>query len=277
MIQKLLLIFLLITLTIIACKENPSEKKLNETVEYYPNNSKVIFKKTIHQADFDSVFYFYDNGLLFKKGKQYKDNQKFGNWELYDKNSRLREIREWFVIDGKSQINRAWFLNKKGDTIAWRKENNIFAQKNFKNDTLDFRNTNYNTFNFITSDTIKNSEFYFAFANCGSPEFRDYNSKVKIVVDNTNSLKKDFSNATNIKLDTFYYAKIDTIHKAQFPRYDLEKVVAFSGKFKKTGKKTIRGYLVEYTNQYPIENNKKTKAESKTYFEKTIYVKDSLD
>ena len=277
MMKKPFIILLLIIFTIIACKENYSENKLNEIVEYYPNNSKVIFKKTIYKADFDSVFYFYDNGLLFTKGKQYKDKLKFGIWELYDKNSRLREIREWFVIEGKSQINRAWFLSKKGDTIAWRKEDNIFAQKEFKYDTLGFRNTNYNTFNFISSDTIKNSEFYLAFANCGSSVLRDYNSKVKIVVDNTNSLKKDFSNATSIKLDTFYYAKIDTIHKAQFPGYDSEKVVAFSGKFKKTGKKTIRGYLIEYTDQYPIENNKKGKAESKTYFEKIIYVKDSIE
>ena len=82
-----------------------------------------------------------------------------------------------------------------------------------------------------------------------------------------NTLKKDFSNTTSIKLDTFYYAKIDRIHKVQFPGYDLEKVVAFSGKFKKAGKKTIRGYLIEYTNQYPIAKNKKVKAEVKTYFE----------
>lgn len=250
---------------------------MNETIENYPKNSKAIFKKTIHLPDFDSVFYFYDNGIIFKKGKQYKYNQEFGIWKLYDKNSHLREIREWFVIEGKSQINRVWFLNKKGDTVTWRKEDNIFAQKEFKNDTLDFRNTTYNTFDFITSDTIKNSEFYLAFANCGSPQLRDYNSKVKIVVDNTNSLKKDFSNSTRIKLDTFYYAKIDKTHKAKFPGYDLEKVVAFSGKFKKTGKKTIRGYLIEYTDQYPIENNKKAKAQVKTYFEKTIYVKDSME
>lgn len=274
---KNLLIALLILFSIIACKENSSEIKLNETIEYYPKNSKVIFKKTIHLPDSDSVFYFYDNGLLFKKGKQYKDNQEFGIWKLYDKNAHLREIREWFVIEGKSQINRVWFLNKKGDTIAWRKEDNIFAQKEFKNDTLDFRNTTYNTFNFITSDTIKNSEFYLAFANCGSPQLRNYNSKVKIVVDNTNSLKKDFSNATSIKLDTFYYAKIDKVHKVKFPGYDLEKVVAFSGKFKKTGKKTIRGYLIEYTDKYPIENNKIAQAQVKTYFEKTIYVKDSTE
>ena len=267
---------LLLAFTIIACKEK-SSRISSETVEYYPNKSKVIFKKIIHQADFDSVLYFYENGVVFKSGKQYENCQKFGIWKLYDKNARLREIREWFVIEGKSKINRAWFLDRKGDTIAWRKENNIYAQTEFKNDTLGFRNTNYNTFNFISSDTIKTSEFYLAFANCGSPALRDYNSKVKIVVDNTNSLKKDFSNARDIKLDTFYYAKIDTIHKAEFPGYDLEKVVAFSGKFKNPGKKIIRGYLIEYTDQYPIEHNRKAKTESKTYFEKTIYVRDRTE
>ncbi len=235
---------------------------------------KEFSKKIIHKAEFDSVYYFYDNGVLFKKGKQYEENQKFGIWELYDRNSNLREIREWFVIRGKPQINRAWFLNKKGDTISWRKENYIFAQKEFENDTLGFRNTIYNTFNFITNDTLNLNEFYFGFANCGSPSLRDYNSKVKIVVDNTNSLNKDFSNINNVKLDTFYYAKIDTIHKSEFKGYDLEKVVAFSGKFNTTGLKTIRGYLIEYTVEYPIENNKMGKAATKTYFEKTVYIKE---
>jgi len=274
--KKNLLIIFILTFTIIACKENPSEKKRNENIEYYSNNQKEVYKKIIHQADFDSVYYFYDNGVLFKKGKQYDKNQKFGIWKLYDRNSDLREIREWFVIQGKSQINRAWFLNKKGDTISWRKDNNIFAQKEFSNDTLGFRNTNYNTFNFITKDTLNLNDFYFGFANCGSPALRDYNSKVKIVIDNTNSLNKDFSNIKSVKLDTFYYAKIDTIHKTEFNGYDLEKVVAFSGRFKNKGQKTIRGFMIEYTDEYPFENNQTAKAETKTYFEKTLYVKDSM-
>lgn len=272
--KKNLLIIFILTFTIIACKENSSEKNRNETLEYYSNNPQKIFKKIVHLTDFDSVYYFYDNGVLFKKGKQYKKNKKFGIWELYDRSSKLREIREWFVIQGTSQINRAWFLSKNGDTLAWRKENNIFKQKEFENDTLGFRNTIYTTFHFITKDTLKKSEFYYGFANCGSPSLRDYNSKVKIVVDNTNSLNKDFANINSVKLDTFYYAKIDTIHKTDFKGYDLEKVVAFSGKFKEAGQKTIRGYLIEYTDEYPIENGEKAKAETKTYFEKNIYVKD---
>jgi len=52
--KKPFIILLLIIFTIIACKENYSENKLNEIVEYYPNNSKVIFKKTIYKADFDN-------------------------------------------------------------------------------------------------------------------------------------------------------------------------------------------------------------------------------
>jgi hypothetical protein len=274
MIKNLTIIFILI-FTISACKENLSDENQNKTIEYYSKKPKKVFKKTIHFVDFDSVYCFYDNGVLFKKGTQYKDNQKFGIWKLYDRESYLREVREWFAIEGHSQINRAWFLNKKGDTISWRKEDNVFAQKEFENDTLDFRNTNYNTFKFITKDTIKISEFYFAFANCGSPSLRNYNSKVKIVVDNTNSLNKYFSNTESVSLDTFYNAKIDKVHKTEFDGYDLEKVVAFSGRFEKPGQKIIRGYLIEYSEEYPIEENKKGIVQIKTYFEKKIYVKDN--
>src|SRR5690606_14593170 len=102
--KKNLLIVFILTFTIIACKEKSSELIRNETIEYYPNKPKVVFKKTIHQTDFDSIYFYYDNGLLFKKGKQTKKNQKFGIWKLYDKESKLREIREWFLVDNHTYI-----------------------------------------------------------------------------------------------------------------------------------------------------------------------------
>ncbi|MFC5195964.1 hypothetical protein ACFPH8_11535 [Bizionia hallyeonensis] len=97
--RNLLIIFIL-SFTIITCKENSSSEKQNETIEFYKNNPNQIFKKIVHQANFDSVYILYNNGVLFKRGKQYKENQRFGIWELYDRNSKLREIREWFVIQG---------------------------------------------------------------------------------------------------------------------------------------------------------------------------------
>ena len=152
----------------------------------------------------------------------------------------------------------------------------LYNQPEFINDTLGHRNTSYNKFVFLTKGTISISEFYLAYAYCGSPLLRDFDSKIKIIVDNTNSLKKDFSNITSVKLDTFQCAKIDTIHKADFGTYDLNKIGAYSGKFKTSGKKNIRGLMIEYSNEYIDENGEKAYAESQTYFEKEIYVKDSL-
>lgn len=272
--MKKLITLLFLSCIICGCNDHKAEKIDLETVDYYSNNSNVIFRKNIAKTDFDSVFYFYENGNLFKRGKQTKEGHKFGNWELYDNNSNLREIREYFYVQGDLIINRAWFLNNTGDTLAYRKENGIFDQKEFINDTINQRNSSYNTFNFITNDTIDISDHYFAFASCGSPLLRDYESKILVVVDNTNSLKKDFSNIASIKMDTFYYAKIDTIHNTNFDNYDLEKVAAFSGKFKSEGEKIIRGYMLEYTDKYPADNNEMAKAESRTYFEKTIFVTD---
>ncbi len=78
-------------------------------------------------------------------------------------------------------------------------------------------------------------------------------------------------------MDTFQYAKIDTIHKTDFGTYDLDKTAAFSGKFKKSGKKTLRGLMIEYSDKYIDTDGEIAYAESKTYFEKEIYVKDTIE
>lgn len=272
--MKNIFFILIILFTIYGCRKNFSRENLNEKIIYYPNKSNVVYNKVVHKSDFDSVYFFYNNGALFKKGKRFKKNQKFGNWELFDKNGNLREIREWFTISGKTRINRIWYLNQKGDTLAYKREDSIFKQKEFINDTISILGSNWNTFKFITNDTIYINENYYGFANLGSPVLRDYNSKIIVVVDNKNTLKKDFSNINEVKLDTFYYAKIDTVHKTKFPNFDLDKVAAFSGKFDNSGEKIIRGIMIEYTNEYPIKDNEKVRAESLTYFEKKIFVKE---
>ncbi len=138
------------------------------------------------------------------------------------------------------------------------------------------RNSSYDKFVFLTNDTIKINQYYLAFAHCGSPLLRDFDSKIKVIVDNTNSLNSDFSNINSVKLDTFQYAKIDTIHKADFGTYDLYKTAAFSGKFKNSGKKILRGLMIEYSNKYIDTDSDIVYAESQTYFEKEIYVKDTI-
>lgn len=275
--RKEQLISLKIILTLIfsfhffSCKN----EKINENTQfsYYDNANNLVFKKTVNFEEFDSIYYFYKNESIFKKGKQNKNGEKIGKWMLYDQTSRLREIREYFCIKGKSEINRNWYLDKNEDTIAYNKENNVYNQKEFISDTLGHRNTSYDKFTFLTKDTISISDYYFGYAYCGSPLLREYDSKIKVIVDNTYTLNKDFSNIELVKLDTFQHAKIDTIHNADFGDYDLNKVAAFSGKFKTTGKKTIRGLMIEYTNDFITKDSVKAYAESRTYFEKEIFVK----
>ncbi|MDO5981751.1 hypothetical protein [Flavivirga spongiicola] len=280
MMKNLLTIFIL-TFTIIACKQNSTELKRNETIEYYPNNPKVIFKKIVHLMDSDSVYYFYDNGILFKKGKQYKENQKFGNWELYDRDSDLREIREWFTLNGKSRANRAWNLNKKGDTIAWRTQDSIYKQAEFINDTIPFRNTIYDIV-FFNRDTIKLNEPIRGYVEVFSSVIRDQPSHVRaFIAKDSANYNYDFSNEKEVKFAEFNDLSIDSINQKWFKGADFNKLAVIGLYFDTVGEKYLRGYYQQYSFGPFSKDESGQKIDSiighKIYFEKKIYVIDSIE
>jgi len=280
--RKNLLIIFILTFTIIACKENLAEIKQNETIEYYKNNPKVVFKRTVHLADFDSVYFFYDDGILFKKGKQYRENQKIGKWELYDRDSDLREIREWFTIKGKSQANRAWNFNKKGDTIAWRTEDSIYKQTEFINDTIFFRNTIYDVI-FFNRDTIKLNEPIRGYVQIFSSVIRDQPSNIRafIAKDSTN-YNYDFSNDKEVNLAKFNDLTIDTKNQKWAGNgTDFSKLAFIGLRFDSVGDKYLRGYYQQYSFGPFSKDKNGQKVDSiighKIYFEKKLYVKDSIE
>ena len=277
--KNILLIFIF-SFIILGCKKNQSEKRLNETVEYYPNNSKVIYKKTVHLTKFDSIFYFYDDGVLFKKGKQYQENQKIGIWKLYDRDSNLREIREWFTIKGKSRENRVWHLNKKGDTLAWRDEDTIYKQQQFINDSIYFRNTIYDVVHF-NKDTVRLDEPVKAYIQVFSKVIRDSPSNARVIIGSQkNNFNYDFSNQEEVKKHIFYDLTKDSINQKWFPNSSLNDIVTFGQWFKTPGKKIIRGFYQQYSFGPFKKSEKEKELDSligyKTYFEKVIYVKDSI-
>ena len=280
--RKNLFIIFILTFTIIACKENSAEIKQNETIEYYKNNPKVVFKRTVHLADFDSVYFFYDDGILFKKGKQYRENQKIGKWELYDRDSDLREIREWFTIKGKSQANRAWNFNKKGDTIAWRTEDSIYKQTEFINDTIFFRNTIYDVI-FFNRDTIKLNEPIRGYVQIFSSVIRDQPSNIRafIAKDSTN-YNYDFSNDKEVNLAKFNDLTIDTKNQKWAGNgTDFSKLAFIGLRFDSVGDKYLRGYYQQYSFGPFSKDKNGQKMDSiighKIYFEKKLYVKDSIE
>lgn len=277
--MKNLLIILILSLISTACKENQSDNKLNEKLEFYPDNKNLTFKKRVILENSDSLFYFYRNGQFFKKGKIQKNGKPFGIWNLYSRDGKLREIREWFVIDGHSRINRVWFLNKKGDTIAWRDQDSIFKQKEFVNDTLGTRATDYNVFDF-NKDTIYLNEPIRGVVYCNSRRIREYDSQIRVFLHSeSENFNSPFPNDSLIRTDHFENLKTDTINQKWFTDIDPERyghVAIFGAWFKNPGKKLLRGYMEEYS-YGPFKENEFDSITAKIYFEKTIYVKDTIE
>jgi len=282
MIKKTL-ISLSFIISFLACKKKSIEIKPNEEIEFYSKKSNQILKKTIHKIGFDSIYYYYNNGSLFKKGKQFKQNQKFGIWELYDPDSKLREIREWFTIKGKSRVNRVWHLNKNGDTLALRHKDSIYKQTEFLNDTTYYRNTVYDVI-FFNRDTIKLNEPIRGYIEIGSRILSNYpNNHVRAyIAKEKNNYNFDFSNERQVKLDTFYDLTIDKVNQKWFKGAKHNQLVVIGKWFDSIGDKTIRGYYEQYSYNLPFKKEKSEYSIDsvigyKTFFEKKVYVKDSID
>ncbi|AXP81573.1 hypothetical protein CJ739_2500 [Mariniflexile rhizosphaerae] len=277
MMKNLLIIFIL-PLIFTACKENSKDTKPIEKLEFYSDNSNLTFKKRVILENCDSLFYFYRNGQIFKRGKIQKNEKPFGIWNLYSNDGKLREIREWFVIDGHSRMNRAWFLDKKGDTLAWRDQDSIFNQKEFVNDTLGTRATNYNVFDF-NKDTIDLNEPIRGVAYCNSRRIRDYDSQIRVFFHSeSENFNSPFPNDSLIRTDHFDNLKTDTINQKWFTDINPKRyghVSIFGSWFKKPGKKLLRGYMEEYS-YGPFKDKEIDSMTARVYFEKTIYVKDTI-
>lgn len=106
-------------------------------------------------------------------------------------------------------------------------------------------------------------------------------AKMVVVLENNDetSLKSDLSNEYNIPIIAFFSLENDSLNQFLFSSkdYNFRKTSAVGRMFTSSGDKLIRGYVMEYSTEEPpmeiIYDKDKVK---KTYFEKKIYVKDSL-
>tara|TARA_R110000851_G_C12996996_1_gene557933 strand:+ start:112 stop:1071 length:960 start_codon:yes stop_codon:yes gene_type:complete len=254
--------------------------KLVKTIKFYERNPEVEYKMVFKKDNYDSIVYKYDNGKVFKTGKKTLDSLLTGIWNLYDREGKLREIREFFIVEGKSKLNRAWFLNKKGDTVAWNDDNNVFDQKEFVHDTLSIRHSSYNIFQF-NKDTIYLNEPIRGVAYCFSPRIEDkYNSQIRVFLDtNDEKFTFDFSNDSIIRKQGYNNLEIDTINQKWFDdisKEDFRYTAVFGSWFENPGKKLLQGYMEEYAIG-PFQDIDADSITSRIYFRKEIFVKDTLN
>lgn len=277
--MKIKIIILLFISVFISCNHKSKSKSENISVEYYSNDS--VFRRTTHYINFDSVFYFYRNGKLFKKGKQLNDSQKIGKWMLFDDMGNLREIREWFPYKGNSRLNRVWHLDSKGDTLAWRTEDDIYKQKEFVNDTIGRRATSYDII-YFNKDTIKLNEPVIGYIEIGSHTITDYPANLRVLLaTEKENYNYDFSNEKEVRLDTFYDLSIDTVNQKWFRGAKFRDLTTFGQWYDDTGEKTIRGFYQQFYIG-PAESDEKNMIIDsvigpKTFFEHKVVVIDSID
>jgi hypothetical protein len=275
--KKILLTFI-ITILLSSCNDISKRNSENKTVEFYKN--KTEFKRITHYDNFDSVHYFYRNGNIFKRGKQLNEKQKFGKWILSDKDSNIREIREWFPFKGGSRLNQIWHLNKKGDTLAWRYEDSIYKQKEFINDTVSRRATSYDVI-YFNRDTLKMNEPIIGYVEIFSHLITDHPANVRVLLAREEkNYNYDFSNEKEVKLDTFYDLTKDTINQKWYKGAEFNDLATFGQWYKTVEEKTLRGYYQQYFMGPTELDENGMKIDSvigpKTFFEHKFIVIDSI-
>lgn len=254
---------------------NAANSKESE-VEFYKKSKNLPFKIQVFKTDYDSLIYKYKNGNTFKEGKITKNGIRFGKWNLYDIEGNLREIREFFNFQGSPILNRVWFLNKKGDTLSWRSQDSIFNQKEFLNDTLNQRNSTFNFFIF-SKDTLELGEPIKGIAQVYTQMLDKYESEIILLMAKENhNFHSDFSNYQEVKFDTFFSPKKDTLNRFMFKENQWDKNVVFWRAFKTPGKKILRGYVQEQTKRYPYKKDSFGEAFARIFFEKEVFVLDTI-
>ena len=126
------------------------------------------------------------------------------------------------------------------------------------------------------SDTIALNEFAKLNAKLKRPYYSDAHSEIMVLIENNDSfpLKPDLSNENDIEIAVFLNLKHDTLNQKWMKDVDYDKTVVFGRKFSRTGKDTIRGYIMEYLGYTPPIDDYALDSVpvKKYYFEEEIFV-----
>lgn len=233
-------------------KEYKDGKEIDSSIFFYKDiPNKVKYIDHILEDSIKRIFY---NVLGHKESEGYiVKNRPLGKWVFYNEDNLIKNIREYKRINGSDYINQEWYLNQNEDTI--------YEQSYF--------------FEIVSKDTFFIKEDFKAALILKVPFYKNNDSEIEVVVASPESkydFKADFSNVKNVRKKSFYNLSKDVKNQKWFSGINgnFKHIAAFGKKINHTGNQIIRGYILEYTND---SINRK---ERKMYFEKTIFVKDSL-
>jgi hypothetical protein len=82
--------------------------------EYYSNGKLKKETEYIAGAVSDTVYYYYENGIMKKKGL-FREDQMVGWWLYYDSAGKLSKKIEYLMVENKPYINQEIFFDNEGN------------------------------------------------------------------------------------------------------------------------------------------------------------------
>lgn len=266
----------------LSCKEHKRFMRYEngdiKSIHYYGNDNGLdssIFYSKKQQIE-KAVYYKKDDGFGFcikynLNGQKiaegnivdYDAGQRTGKWGFYKKNT--DSIVEYVKINNSPYVNQIWVIDKKTKDTIKNSGNYYYI---FLQDTILLTDT---PSTLSIADTIKLRFYLYA------PYYHYHSEMLIIMPENESELKEDFSNFYEIERDTFYSLKNDGISHPEIPKAVPKNHNAnFGIIYNKPGKKRIRGYIAEYIGTKGKNEDSINREERRLYFDKTVYIKDTI-
>ncbi|AUP80905.1 hypothetical protein [Flavivirga eckloniae] len=174
-----------------------------------------------------------------------KDRIGIKKFQIMDENIK-DSIVEYIKIDGKEYTNQIWIVDKNNDTVGG------------------------NYYETYIMDTTKLGEVTKLQFTLTKPTIKWESDMFVVLPLEEDKLAKDFSNLSEIKLDTFHSLKNDGISNDKLLDLGLplNHIAEFGIEYSTSGKKRIRGLIVERGKL----NGKGY--ERRLFFDKSVYVKE---
>ena len=84
--------------------------------EYYPTGELLVRTTYTNGKTLDTIYTYHKNGVIQDKGMS-SNNLNTGWWSKFDATGRLKEKREFVIVDNRSRLNQKIVFDKRGDTI----------------------------------------------------------------------------------------------------------------------------------------------------------------
>jgi len=230
---------------------------IDSSLYYFHSNSKERLNQVRYWSDSTSFIKIYNkNGVKLREGNVINEDVNFriGKWKFF-KRDYIDSIVEYKTINNKSYVNQFWLIHKNIDTLVGKG----------------------NYYDIYLKDTISLGEIAKVHVFLIQSLF-NYNSDIEIILPKDDLLlNDDYSNLFEIETVTFPSLKNDGIPHPDIPNElkPLNHDAEFGLKYDSSGKKRIRGVIIEYINDAKYSDSLRKK-ERRLFFDKTFFINDTI-